>query len=214
MFRSSIKTFFGGYDLVFIDEAQQIPGIGAFLKLMVDTLPTLRIIVTGSSSFELAHQVGEPLTGRKKTVKLYPLSVLELNRQFGGMYCEELTDAMLIYGTYPEVLNMDNPKDKSDYLVELRDAALYKDILELDSVRNTKKIADLLRLVAFQVGREVSFRELASQLGMSAGTVEQILDLLEKAFVLINIRGFSRNLRKEISRPLVIFFSIMASSMP
>ncbi|OGV46883.1 MAG: hypothetical protein A2X46_16020 [Lentisphaerae bacterium GWF2_57_35] len=203
---SDIKALFGGYDMVFIDEAQRIAGIGNILKLMIDTLPTLRIIATGSSSFELAHQVGEPLTGRKKTLKLYPMSVLELNRQWGGMYCEESLESMLIYGTYPEVLTLASPSAKTDYLIELRDSALYKDILELDSVRNAKKIGDLLRLVAFQVGREVSYRELATQLGLNVKTVERYLDLLEKAFVLFNVRGFSRNLRKEISKTSRYFF--------
>ncbi len=203
---ADIKLLFGHYDLVFIDEAQRITGIGHVLKLIVDSLPSLRIIATGSSSFELAHQVGEPLAGRKRTLKLYPLSLLELNRQWGGMYCEESLEAMMIYGTYPEVLAQTSASAKADYLMELRDSALYKDILELDSIRNAKKISDLLRLIAFQVGREVSCRELATQLGMSAKTVERYLDLLEKAFVLIQVRGFSRNLRKEISKTARYFF--------
>lgn len=203
---SRIELLFGGYDVVFFDEAQSIPSVGEVLKLMVDSLPSTRFIVTGSSSFELAHQVGEPLTGRKRTLKLYPMSVLELNAQLGGMFCNQSLESWMIYGMYPEVLNGASASEKADYLMELRDSALYKDILMLDSVRSSKKIGDLLRLVAFQVGREVSHRELATQLGMDGKTVERYLDLLEKAFVLVRVRGFSRNLRKEVTKSVRYYF--------
>lgn len=201
-----LRELFGAVDLVFLDEAQKIPGIGAVLKLLVDTLPTLKVIATSSSSFDLAHQVGEPLTGRKKTLRLYPMSLLELKTQFGGIYCEERLESLLIYGSYPEALTLASTGEKEDYLVELRDSALYRDILELDSVRNSKKIADLLRLIAFQVGREVSYRELGTQLGLSYKSVERYLDLLEKAFVLVHVRGFSRNLRKEVTKTSRYYF--------
>lgn len=203
---SRIELLFSGYDAVFFDEAQSIPFIGEVLKLMVDHLPKIRVIVTGSSSFELAHQVGEPLAGRKTTLKLYPLSVLELNDQLGGIWCDQSLETWMIYGMYPEVLNCSGAIDKADYLMELRDSALYKDILMLDSVRNSKKIGDLLRLVAFQVGHEVSHHELATQLGMDGKTVERYLDLLEKAFILIRVRGFSRNLRKEVTKSVRYYF--------
>jgi len=201
-----IKSSFAGYDLVVIDEAQKIRDVGEGLKLVVDHLPDTAVIATGSSSFDLAGKVGEPLTGRKRTLVLYPLSVLETKSQFGPMWPQEKLEELLVYGSYPETLSFENEKDKSDYLHELRDSYLCRDILELDNVRNARKILDLLTMLAFQIGREVSLNELATALGMSQQTVARYLDLLEKAFVIRNVRAYSRNHRKEVTKMSRYYF--------
>lgn len=201
-----IKSSFAGYDLVVIDEAQKIRNVGVGLKLIVDHLPQTAVIATGSSSFDLAGKVGEPLTGRKRTLVLYPLSVLETKSQFGPMWPQEKLEELLVFGSYPETLSLENEKAKSDYLHELRDSYLCKDILELDNVRNARKILDLLTLIAFQIGQEVSQKELGTSLGLSQQTVGRYLDLLEKAFVIRNVRAYSRNLRKEITKMSRYYF--------
>ena len=203
---TSLETYFSAYDLVFIDEAQRIDNIGLALKLMVDHLEDIRIIATGSSSFDLSNKVGEPLVGRQYVLRLHPIALLELDEQFGWASVEDHMENYLIYGLYPETVNLQGVQHKEDYLYQLRDGYLYKDILELESLRNPGKIMDLLRLIAFQIGKEVSIEELGNQLGMSKNTVVRYLDLLEKVFVLIKVRGFSRNLRKEVTKSPRFYF--------
>lgn len=201
-----IKDFFGGYDLIVIDEAQKAEGIGQGLKLILDHIPGIRVIATGSSSFDLAQDVGEPLTGRQTVIRMFPLSVLELESEWGGYELSTRLENLLIYGSYPEALTIQGVTEKISYLSTLVSSYLYKDILELADVRNSKKIIDLLRLIAFQIGKEVSYTELASNLDINRVTVERYLDLLEKTFVLVNIRGFSRNLRKEVVKTSRYYF--------
>jgi len=203
---AKIIPFFSDYDLVFIDEAQKINNVGQGLKILVDQIPNIRIIATGSSSFALSSQVGEPLVGRQKILKLYPLSIMELRKEYGTGSVEQNLENWLIFGSYPEVVTQRSFKGKIDYLETIRDSYLYKDILELENVRNSRKIYNLLRLIAFQIGNEVSYQELGTQLSMSKNTVIRYLDLLEKSFVLINVGGFSRNLRKEISKTSRYYF--------
>ena len=195
-----------GYDLIAIDEAQRIKGIGQGLKIMVDQVPNLKIIVTGSSSFELAGQIGEPLTGRKITLALYPLSQIEMGNIYNDYELKSRLDDYLIYGAYPEVLTNEFINDKKRILEELVGSYLLKDILELEKVKSSKLLLDLLRLLAFQIGSEVSLSELGKQLGIEGKTVARYLDLFEKSFVIINIRGFSRNLRKEITKKSKYYF--------
>lgn len=195
-----LAEFIGDSDLLVIDEAQYIPDIGLNVKLIVDHLPHVRVIATGSSTFDLTKEVGEPLTGRKYTIKMYPLSQLELNKIENKAQTDALLESRLIYGSYPEVVKMDSNRQKQEYLRELVSSYLLKDILALDGIKKSKKLIDLLVLLAFQVGKEVSHSELATQLSMNKGTVEKYLDLLEQVFVIINIRGFSRNLRKEVTK--------------
>lgn len=201
-----LKAFVGKNQLLIIDEAQQIPGIGLNLKLIVDHIPDIKVIATGSSSFDLARNIGEPLTGRMTTLKLYPLAQMEI----GGIEQRHQTKAnlesRLIFGSYPEVVLTPDNRDREQYLKETVAAYLYKDILELDGIRHSGKINRLLQLIAFQIGREVSYTELASSLGMSKNTVERYLDLLEKAFVLQKLSGFSRNLRSEITKNCRYYF--------
>ncbi|MCP4459387.1 MAG: ATP-binding protein [Cytophagales bacterium] len=205
----SVKTItsaFQNYDLVFIDEAQRIPEIGLGLKILVDALPELKIIVTGSSSFELSGQLGEPLTGRQHVSILYPLSSLELAAQFGNYHLYETLNDHLIYGSYPEVVTTDDLAEKQEYLVSLRDSYLFKDILELENLKNSVKLTELLKLLAFQIGNEVSLSELSNALGIARQTVERYLDLLEKVFIIKRIGGFSRNLRKEVVKTARYYF--------
>jgi len=203
---SRIIMAFKGYDLLFIDEAQRIDEVGYGLKLITDHLPDLAILATGSSSFNLASRIGEPLTGRQITLLIYPIAVLELAAQYGGMDVLNRLEEFLIFGTYPETLIAQNFKEKSDFLIAIRDAYLMKDILELENLRNASKLNDLLKLVAFQIGKQVSLNELSSNLGIAKQTVERYLDLLEKAFVIKKVTGFSRNLRKEIQKTARYYF--------
>lgn len=203
---SKIIPYFKDYDLVVIDEAQRVSEIGLGLKIVVDQIPDLKVIATGSSSFDLSNKLGEPLVGRQRIIKLYPFSVLELKDNFGGAYAFENLNNLLVFGSYPEVITSSSFDKKISFLNQIRDAYLYKDILELERIRNSQKILDLLRLVAFQIGHEVSLHELGTQFGMSKNTVARYLDLLEKAFVLIRVDGFSRNLRKEVSKMSRYYF--------
>jgi len=189
-----------GFELVVIDEAQKIPDIGSRLKLLVDSFPDLRVIASGSSSFDLARQIGEPLTGRKISFLLYPLAQMELSAIETPIETRSRLPERLIFGAYPEVILSPNTIDKTRYLVELCDSYLYKDILELDGLRSARKVRDILRLLGFQIGHEVSLNELAQNVELSRITVSKYLDMLEKSFVIIRVGGFSRNLRNEIRK--------------
>jgi uncharacterized protein len=204
--KAVILTAFQDYDYVFIDEAQRILDIGWGLKIMIDNMPNAVIIASGSSSFQLSSQVGEPLTGRCTSSMLFPLSVMELKQQIGGMNVMQQLNNFLVYGMYPEVLNSANAKDKISYLLELRNSYLLKDILEMENLRNADKMYDLLRLIAFQIGDEVSLSELGNALGLAKQTVDRYLDLLEKSFIIKKIGGFSKNLRKEVTKSNRYYF--------
>ncbi|MDX9881246.1 MAG: ATP-binding protein [Prolixibacteraceae bacterium] len=201
-----LSAAFGSYELIFIDEAQRIPGIGFGLKLLIDQFPELIIIVTGSSSFDLSNKIGEPLTGRSTIRILFSLSVYELYKQHGGMEILQLLDELLIFGAYPEVMNSNSANDKIEYLLSIRDSYLFKDVLELENLRNPAKLTDLLKLLAFQIGNEVSLNELSNQLGIAKQSVERYLDLLEKTFIIKKVGGFARNLRKEIVKTARYYF--------
>ena len=204
--KTKILTALQDYDFIFIDEAQRISKIGWGLKILIDNLPQTVIVASGSSSFKLSSQVGEPLTGRSITNMLFPVSVIELKKQFGGMSIFQNLENYLIYGMYPEVLNAGNNNEKIRYLHELRNAYLLKDILELKNIRNADKLHDLLKLLAYQIGNEVSLSELGNALGMSKQTVSRYLDLLEKAFIIKKIGGYSNNLRKEVTKTHRYYF--------
>ncbi|MBN1587266.1 MAG: ATP-binding protein [Candidatus Omnitrophica bacterium] len=201
-----LKNFVGERKWLLIDEAQKIPAIGLNLKLIVDHIPDIRVVATGSSSFDLASQVGEPLTGRKWTLKLFPLAQMELAQKENAAQTAARLESRLIYGSYPETVLCEDDQLRQRYLKEIISSYLYKDILELEGLRHSDKLVRLLQLLAFQIGKEVSFTELGSQLGMSKNTVDRYLDLLEKTFVLYRLRGFSRNLRKEVSKNSRYYF--------
>ncbi len=201
-----ILEYASGYDLIAIDEAQQIPNIGMGLKIIVDQIPDIMVIATGSSSFDLSGAVGEPLTGRKKTVTLYPFSQQELLSIHNRYELKNNIEDFLVYGSYPEVVTAQNRKDKADVLNELVDSYLLKDILALERVKGSKVLLDLLKLIAFQVGSQVSLNELASQVKLDVKTVGRYLDIFERAFVIKRIGGFSRNLRKEVVSKAKYYF--------
>ena len=203
---SQILAYVEGYDLLAIDEAQNIPNIGMALKIIVDQVPGIRVIATGSSSFELAGQVGEPLTGRKRTLTLFPLAQSELLETSNRFELREKLPNYLVFGSYPEVLTVPTRNDRIEIVSEIANSYLLKDILSFDRVKSSRTLLDLLKLLAFQIGSEVSLNELATQLGVEVRTVQRYLDLLEKAFVIIRLSGFSRNLRQEVTSKAKYYF--------
>jgi hypothetical protein len=201
-----ILAYVEGYELLAIDEAQNIPNIGVALKIIVDQVPGIRVIATGSSSFELAGQVGEPLTGRKRTLTLFPMAQSELLGTYNRFELREILPNFLIFGSYPEVITASTRNERIEIVSEIANSYLLKDILSFDRVKSSRTLLDLLKLLAFQIGSEVSLNELATQLGVEVRTVQRYLDLLEKAFVIIRISGFSRNLRQEITSKAKYYF--------
>ena len=203
---NKMRQLIDGYDLVFIDEAQQIPDIGINLKILYDSLPHLKIIVTGSSSFDLANKIQEPLTGRSWIFQLMPISVSELNLQYNRFELNNMLEDSQIFGNYPALLNIENRELKVNYLQEIVRSYLFKDVLTIGSIKYPPKLRDLVRLLAFQIGSTVSLNELANTLQIARDTVQNYIDLLEKTFVIFRLSGYSRNLRKEIVRQDKIFF--------
>ena len=189
-----------GVDLLAIDEAQNIPEIGAKLKLIVDEIEGVSVIASGSSSFDLLNRAGEPLVGRSTQFFLTPFSQKEIAETETALETRQNLESRLIYGSYPEVVTLDNFERKTDYLRDIVGAYLLKDILSIDGIKNSGKMRELLRLIAFQLGNEVSFDELGKQLGMSKNTVEKYLDLLSKVFVIYRLGAYARNLRKEVTK--------------
>lgn len=201
-----IKEFAEGYELVAIDEAQKIRNIGQGLKILTDYSENLRLLITGSSSFELLGQIGEPLTGRKIQLILYPFSQQELLFRQNKYDLKENLESYLIYGSYPEVIITKEKKGKINILNEILGSYLLKDILELDRVKSSRVLLDLLRLLAFQVGNQVSLSELANNIHIDYKTVARYIDLFEKSFILFSLGGYSRNLRSEITRKSKYYF--------
>lgn len=201
-----LKNFIGDKKRVIIDEAQCVPSIGKSLKLIVDHIPGIRVIVTGSSALDLTGAIGEPLTGRKHLINMYPIAQMELCDIENGAETKAHLEDRLIFGSYPEVINLKNIDARKENLHELISSYLFKDILALEGIKKAKKLVDLLTMLTFQIGKEVSHSEISSRLSISKTTVEKYLDLLEKTFVLINIRGFSKNLRSEVTKSSRYYF--------
>lgn len=200
------KRLLGNKKILVIDEAQKIPEIGKILKLIVDEIKGIKIMVTGSSTFDLNDKLGEPLTGRKITFNMYPLAQMEFSKTENLIQTKDNLEERLIFGTYPELIRYQTKEEKTEYLKEIVNSYLLKDILAFENIRNSSKLLDLLRLLAFQVGKEVSYQELGTQLSMSKNTVERYLDLLSKVFIIYKLQGFSRNLRKEITKSSKWYF--------
>lgn len=201
-----LKGLIGDSKILIIDEAQRVPNIGLNLKIIVDNFPEVKVLVTGSASLDLAGKVSEPLTGRKKSFMLYPVSYQEIEKWQGRFETEQQLERWLVFGTYPEALTTEGRQQREDYLAELVSSYLYKDILDFGGVKKSDKIVDLLRLLAFQIGHEVAISELASNLALDRTTVEKYLNLLEQSFVIYKVSGFSRNLRKEIAKTNRYYF--------
>ena len=201
-----LKNLIGDHTLLAIDEAQRVPDIGLNLKLMVDNIEKIKIVATGSASFDLLQKLGEPLTGRKFTLRLFPLAQMEISQIEQPYETKANLENRLIFGSYPEVVLAKDDQERILYLKELVSSYLYKDILEMNGLRHAERLIKILQLLAFQVGNKVSISEIATQVGINKKTVERYLDLLEKVFVLFKIKGFARNLRKEISKSSKYYF--------
>jgi len=201
-----MREFIGKKKYVFIDEAQRIENIGITLKILVDFFPKVAFIVTGSVSLDLAGKIQEPLTGRKQVFWIYPISFGELVDHIGIFEAQSQLERWLRFGGYPKVITLESNKERKNYLEEIVSSYLYRDVLEFSGIKKPKIILQLLRLLAFQIGQEVSIAELTSSLGANRATVEKYLDLLEKSFVLYNVTGFSKNLRKEVTKMSRYYF--------
>ena len=195
---ANYKRLLANIDLLVIDEAQTIPEIGLILKLIVDSIEGIKIIATGSSVFDLNNTLGEPLVGRKNTMYLFPLAQMEFSTKENYKQTTENLEERLLFGGYPELVHYEDWEEKKEYLYEIINSYLLKDILVFEGIKQADKIYNLLRLIAYQVGKEVSLQELGNQLQMSKNTVDTYLDLLSKVFIVFKVEGFSRNLRKEI----------------
>ncbi|AQQ72197.1 Archaeal ATPase [Limihaloglobus sulfuriphilus] len=200
-----LKDFLGDYELVVLDEAQNIERVGHILKLLVDTYPDIQIIATGSSSFELSNQVGEPLVGRGREFKLLPFSTGELAADMGMIDLSGRLESLLRFGSYPTVFGV-SETDAKEELNDIAGKYLYKDILAFENLRNSDLLLDLLKLIALQVGNEVSLHEIGTILGLAGTTVKRYIDLLEKCFIIFRLPALSRNLRKEIAKSRKIYF--------
>ncbi|MEP6793090.1 MAG: ATP-binding protein [Saprospiraceae bacterium] len=203
-----MKGVVAGYDILFLDEAQRISDIGINLKILYEGIPNLKIIISGSSSLDLANKVNEPLTGRTWMFTLYPISTAEWKTYTGQNEFEiqQRLSEWLRFGMYPEIMTMDNIEDKRKYLNELTSSYLYKDILEINNIRYPQKIRQLLSLLSYQLGNLVSIQEIANTLQINRETVLHYIDLLEKSFVIFRLSAFSRNLRKEVTTKDKIYF--------
>lgn len=199
-----LKNIIGNYKIVFIDEAQRIDNIGLSLKLITDQLKSVQLLVSGSSAFELNNQTQEPLTGRKWEYHLYPISWAEFESDVGYLKAEQQLELRIVYGMYPDVIN--NFGEEKEILKQLTDSYLYKDILSYGGIRKPEILEKLLRALAFQIGSEVSYNELAQLLGIDKKTVATYIDLLCQAYVIFKLPSFSKNLRNEIKTNQKIYF--------
>ncbi len=202
---SQIRAIFGDKKIIALDEAQKISEIGSILKLIYDELPQYKLIATGSSSFELANRVCEPLTGRNIKFRLYTLSLNEIKQKKGWLWVKENLNDLIVYGTYPGIIDL-NVADKQLKLSEITSDYLYKDVLMHENIKNPSIIRKLLKALALQTGSQVSFNELSGLLGIARATVEKYIDLLEKNFVIFSLSSFSRNLRNEIKKSRKYYF--------
>lgn len=199
-----LKLLIGSHKIITIDEAQRVEDIGLTIKRIVDNYPDVQVMVTGSSSLGLHAKINEPLTGRKFEYEMYPISTAEIYETYGLIATRQMLESRLIYGSYPDVIV--HPSDAKEILANLSDSYLYKDILEMDSVRKPELLRKILVALALQIGSEVSYNELASTVGSDTKTVERYIDLLEKCFVIFRLQGLSRNLRNELKKTKKIFF--------
>jgi len=201
---ANLQSLVGDSPLLVIDEAQRIENIGLCIKIIVDNIPGVKVIATGSSAFELANRINEPMTGRKWEYVLLPLSYKEMVNHHGELKERSSLQHHMIYGYYPEVIN--NPGNEKDILKQLADSYLYKDILTWEKIHKPDRMEKLVRALAFQVGNQVSYHELGQITGLDNETVEKYIDLLEKAFIVYRLGTLSRNLRNELKSTRKIYF--------
>lgn len=201
---SQLRNYIGNHTILIIDEAQRIPNIGLTLKLIVDQIKSVQVIATGSSSFEMANKMNEPLTGRKYEFKLHPLSFLEMVNHHGLIEEKRQLEQRLIYGSYPDIIT--NPNESAELLTLIADSYLFKDILMLDSIKRPILLEKILKALALQVGGEVSFQEIAQLVGADKGTVEKYIQLFEQTFVIFHLPSFSGNVRNELKKSKKYYF--------
>ncbi|MEA3445784.1 MAG: ATP-binding protein [Bacteroidota bacterium] len=201
---SMLKRLIGRSKFLIIDEAQRIEDIGICIKLIIDEIPSVKVIATGSSSFELAGKLNEPLTGRKWEFKMFPLSYAEMIDHHAYLEEKRMFEQRMVYGYYPEVVS--SPGEEKEVLEELINSSLYKDILNLDKILKPQALEKLVQALAFQIGHQVSYSELGQITGLDNQTVEKYIDLLEKAFIIFRLNSFSRNLRNELKKSRKIYF--------
>lgn len=202
---SAIVALFSGKKIIALDEAQTIPNIGNILKLIYDEMPQYKLIATGSSSFDLLNQLGEPLTGRNVKFRIFPLSITELSDKNGWLWVLDNLNLLLIFGSYPGVIDLD-VSQKVQKLMELSTDYLFKDVFAYEKIKNPTIIRKLIRALAMQVGSQVSTNELSNLLGISRKLVDMYLDLLEKSFIIFSLESFSSNMRNEIKKSKKYFF--------
>ena len=199
-----LKTLIGTAKTLIIDEAQRIENIGIIIKLITDQIKNVKVIATGSSSFDLANKINEPLTGRKWEYQLFPLSFEEMTNQNGFLEERRLLEHRLVFGYYPEIVT--NPGDEIERLKNLSESYLYKDVLQWEKIQKPEKLEKLLTALALQMGNEVSYNELSQLIGIDNLTVEKYIKLLEQSFIIFRLDGFNRNLRNEIKKGKKIYF--------
>lgn len=199
-----LRAYIGAKRILVVDEAQRIANIGLRLKLVTDQMPEVQVLATGSSSFALASKVNEPLTGRKREFRMFPLSYMEMVNHTSLLEEQRLIPHRLVYGYYPEVVN--KPGEEKIVLKELADSYLYRDVLSFDRIAKSDKLVSLLRAIALQIGSQVSYNELASLVGLDAKTVERYIDILEKSYIIFRLSSFARNQRNELKFSRKIYF--------
>ena len=199
-----LKAMIGNNTIIVIDEAQRIPDIGLRLKLIIDQIPDVQVIATGSSSFDLSNKLNEPLTGRKREFKMYPLTFNEMVSSTNLLEETRMLPHRMVYGYYPEVVC--NPGEEKIILKELADSYLYKDILSMDGILKPEKLVKLLKALAYQIGSQVSYNEVGMLVGLDSKTVEKYITILEKSYIIFRLTSLARNIRNELKSSRKIFF--------
>lgn len=199
-----LRAIIGDKRIVVIDEAQRIRDIGLQMKLITDQMPDVQLIATGSSSFELSARINEPLTGRKRELKLFPLSFSEMVAHSSFLEEQRMISHRMVYGYYPEVVC--SPSQEKTVLKELSESYLYRDMLAMDRLHKPDLLVRLLKALSLQIGNQVSYNELGMLLGVDSKTVEKYVDVLEKSYIIFRLGSFSRNLRNELKTTRKIFF--------
>ena len=199
-----LKAMIGNNTIIVIDEAQRIPDIGLRLKLIIDQIPDVQVIATGSSSFDLSNKINEPLTGRKREFKMYPLTFNEMVSSTNLLEETRMLPHRMVYGYYPEVVC--NPGEEKIILKELADSYLYKDILSMDGILKPEKLVKLLKALAYQIGSQVSYNEVGMLVGLDSKTVEKYITIMEKSYIIFRLTSLARNIRNELKSSRKIFF--------
>jgi len=204
MTSTRIRTILASHRILVVDEAQRIADFGLRLKLITDQVPDVQVIATGSSSFNLGRKVNEPLTGRKREFRLFPITFGEMAAHTNLLEELRLIPHRMLFGYYPEVVC--TPGEERTILKELADSYLYRDILSLDGINKPDKLVKLLQALAFQLGSQVSYNEVGQLVGLDSKTVERYIDILEKSYIIFRLGSFSRNLRNELKSSRKVYF--------